>query len=177
MSEQIREFEEYFAVEFRAVRDTMEQSEALEPGSAEAASIFDWWQEQLVTLQELVSGASAFLPTQLRQSFGKKLDDSAARLKQERDRLTPKKKFGFKNRKKVVATPVATPVAEEAAGAKDEAAGGAVPTGGGVAHSQKMTDSFQAPAGCQGFRGQSGATLIRPAGEGLAHASTLMSCS
>lgn len=168
VSEQIREFEDFFALELRAVRDTMETVMALEASDAETAKLklFDWWHEQLTELHNVVSGAASFLPTQLRQRFGKSLADSETRLREERERLTPKKKFGFKNRSKVGGTKAGAKAPAAPAPAAEEAGGGAVPTGGGVAHVPKA-DTFQAPAGCQGFRRQSKATLIRPAGESI----------
>ena len=168
VSEQIREFEEFFALELRAVRDTMEQVMALEASNAETPKLFDWWHEQLTELHNVVSGAASFLPTQLRQRFGKSIADSEARLREERERLTPKKKFGFKNRSKVGGKAAqAAQAAQAAAPAADKPIGGAVPTGDGVGSLTKV-DTFQAPAGCQGFRSQSGVTLIRPASESMA---------
>ena len=58
VGEQIREFEEFFALELRAVRDTMEQVMALEAGNAELKAA-DWWHEQLTELHNVVSGAAA----------------------------------------------------------------------------------------------------------------------
>ena len=162
-SAEIRQFEEFFAVELRAVRDTMEQVMALQAATADTPKLFDWWHEQLRELQHLVSGASNFLPTQLREKFGRQIAEYEAKLKAERERLTPKKKFGFKNRSKV---------GKGATEAKT-ADGGPTIAASFAAHDQTVAvaakvDTFQAPAGCHGFRDQQGATLHRPAGEGIA---------
>ena len=90
VSEQIREFEEFFALELRAVRDTMEQVMALEASNAETPKLFDWWHEQLTELHNVVSGAASFLPTQLRQRFGKSIADSEARLREGASVSRPK---------------------------------------------------------------------------------------
>eukprot|EP00325_Prymnesiales_sp_UTEX-LB-985_P004111 CAMPEP_0174705092 /NCGR_PEP_ID=MMETSP1094-20130205/8433_1 /TAXON_ID=156173 /ORGANISM="Chrysochromulina brevifilum, Strain UTEX LB 985" /LENGTH=385 /DNA_ID=CAMNT_0015903213 /DNA_START=47 /DNA_END=1204 /DNA_ORIENTATION=- len=163
VSEEIRAFEEHFAIELRAARDTMEQVMALSSADGETPKLFDWWLEQLTELHTLVSSATSFLPTQLRQRFGNQIADHEAKLKAERERLTPKKKFAFKKRDKVAAKTTSAPEAAPPPPTASEAAN-LVPTGGGVAHVPKA-DTFQAPAGCQGFRDRVGATLIRPAGE------------
>ena len=70
VSEEIRAFEEHFAIELRAARDTMEEVMALNAADAGTPKLFDWWHEQLVRLHSLVASATSFLPTQLRQRFG-----------------------------------------------------------------------------------------------------------
>lgn len=183
VSVEIRAFEEMFAVELRAVRDTMEQVMAQPERNAETPKLFDWWHEQLRELHHLVSGASSYLPTQLREKFVRSIAEHEAKLRDERERLTPRKKFGFKNRTKVgkaggggvVGAPTAQGAAAGAippSGAADAAdaaaaAPAAVPTGGGVSAAAKE-DTFQAPAGCDGFHDQRGTTLVRPAGLSMA---------
>jgi hypothetical protein len=163
-SAEIRAFEEMFAVELRAARDTMDQITELERSDGETPKLFDWWREQLRELHNYVAGASTFLPTQLREKFVKSIAEHETKLTEQRERLMPRKKFGFKNRSKVGKVPAV--VTGEAASMSSSSAP-ALPTGGGVAHIPKA-DTFQAPAGCQGFRDQTGATLVRATGEGMA---------
>jgi hypothetical protein len=179
VSEEIKAFEERFALELRAAKDTMDEVVALTAADANTPKLFDWWLEQLTELHTYVSSGTSFLPTQLRQRFGKQIAEHEAALKAQRERLTPKKKFAFKKRDKVVAKPAAPPeaappppaptaapptaaaattTAAVAPGAATGTADGtcasstiALPTGGGVAHVPKA-DSFAAPAGCHGFR-------------------------
>ena len=49
----------------------------------------------------LVSGAAHFLPTNTREKLNKSVDELEARQREARERLAPRKKFGFKNRSKV----------------------------------------------------------------------------
>ena len=168
-STEIRAFEEMFATELRAARDTMEQVMAQETANADTPTLVSWWLEQLRELHSLVSGADHFLPTQLRQKFMTRLTEHETKLREERERLTPKKKFGFKNRSKVGKSTAADTAPESPAPASAASAGlrsTALPTGG--AAQLAKADTFQAPAGCQGFRDQAGVTLIRAAGESMA---------
>merc|ERR1719258_97784 len=92
-------FEEHFAVELRAVQET--QMEVTTHASAldEATRIkLDWWHEQLQMLHKAVVGAAHFLPTSMREKYGKVLAEQEARRRDQRERLAPKKKFGFKSR-------------------------------------------------------------------------------
>ena len=156
VSAEIRAFEEFFAVELRAARDTMEQVMALEASDAETPKLFDWWHEQLVELHNLVAGATSYLPTQLRQQFGKSIADHEAKLKAERERLAPRKKFGFKNRSKVGKAAAAAPPKAAAPGGEEAPAASA---SAAVEAPTPKADTFQAPSGCAGFRDQAGTSL------------------
>lgn len=122
-----------------------------------------------------MAGATSYLPTQLRQQFGRSIAEHEAKLKAERERLTPRKKFGFKNRSKVgkdkAGSKVESAAVPPAAGA-DVSTAAAAPTGGDAAGVgagvQPKVDTFQAPSCCAGYRERSGVTLVRAAGEGLA---------
>ena len=153
----IREFESNFAVELRAAQETMTQVEDVEVADAETPNLLDWWQTQLKELHNTVSGAASFLPTATREKLVGQIVSQEALLREQRDRLAPKKKFGFKNRSKVGTSKTTAPA--------DAAVTPAAPP---AAAPLPKADTFQAPAGCQGFRGHSGQTLIRDAGEGSA---------
>jgi hypothetical protein len=153
----IREFESNFAVELRAAQETMTQVEDVEVADAETPNLLDWWQTQLKELHNTVSGAASYLPTATREKLVGPIVSQEALLREQRDRLAPKKKFGFKNRSKVGTSKTTAPA--------DAAVTPAAPP---AAAPLPKADTFQAPAGCQGFRGHSGQTLIRDAGEGSA---------
>ena len=93
---EIKEFEMIFAEELRACRDTSQIVADQAQSDASTQGHFDWWHEQLRELHSLVVGASNFLPTNLREKFVKQLAELEAKLKEQRERLAPKKKFGFK---------------------------------------------------------------------------------
>jgi len=163
----IREFEEYFAVEIRAARETMTQVEDVEVMGADTPALLDWWHEQLKELHNHVSGAATFLPTNTREKYVQQVASQEAMLREQRERLAPKKKFGFKNRSKVAvggkaaaeAVPAAAQAEAPAAAAVSAAVAAATPA------PAVKADTFQAPAGCQGFRNRSGETLLRELGE------------
>jgi len=160
----IREFEEFFAVELRAARDTMLQVEDVEVADAETPKLLDWWHEQLKELHSAVSGAATFLPTSTREKLVGQIVSHETMLREQRERLAPKKKFGFKNRSKVAK---GKPEAAEGAPAPAVPAP-AVPAVPAAPAQATRVDTFQAPAGCQGFRDQTGQVLVRAAGEGTA---------
>ena len=172
-TQELEDFEASFAVELRAARDTRDEVMYLDDGAdPKVKAQLDWWHEQLIALHEQLSGAVHFLPSNTREKFGKSIAELEAKLREERERLKPKKKFGFKNKTKVRKGDAAPPpaaaaeVAEAGAArvaAAEVAATTAAAAGGAITASR--SDTFAAPAGCQGFRGRADATLRREAAE------------
>ena len=52
-----------------------------------------------------IAAAAHFLPLATREACSKAVGDLEQRLRQQRERVQPKKKFGFKNRSKLAAAP------------------------------------------------------------------------
>jgi len=157
-------FEEHFAVEIRACRETEHEVVQLEVADAETPAKLHWWLEQITMLHGVVAGSVHFLPYNTREKYVKQIAAQEASLKEQRERLAPKKKFGFKNRGKISkgsAAQVPVPAKVAAASAPEAKA----PAGHGSASAAAGSDSFTMPAGCQGFRDRSDATLVREAGE------------
>eukprot|EP00966_Prymnesium_polylepis_P228705 5292802-Prymnesium_polylepis.1 len=76
VSAAIAEFELFFAVELRAVQETMSQVVAL--GSSDddgALELVEWWREQNSMLHGHVSGASAFLPVSVSEKAVRRIHE------------------------------------------------------------------------------------------------------
>ena len=103
--------------ELRAAEETAREVGEAVALDAKAREALDWWLEQVRMLHALVSGAAHFLPTNTREKLNKSVDELEARQREARERLAPRKKFGFKNRSKVAGRQAAAPAAAAAAGA------------------------------------------------------------
>ena len=170
--EEIRAFEEHFAVELRAAEETAREVGEAAALDAKAREALDWWLEQVRMLHALVSGAAHFLPTNTREKLNKSVDELEARQREARERLAPRKKFGFKNRSKVAGRQAAAPAAAATGAGTDGA--GAAPAPAPAARDAAPLDGRgrdtldAAPAGCEGFRDRADAALVRGAGEAAA---------
>ena len=148
---EIKEFEMIFAEELRACRDTSQIVADQAQSDASTQGHFDWWHEQLRELHSLVVGASNFLPTNLREKFVKQLAELEAKLKEQRERLAPKKKFGFKNRSKV---------GGKAAAAKSGGAANGAADGAGAADGEGATIATNVTAAAEGAASGDGTASV-----------------
>ena len=73
--EEIRAFEEHFAVELRAAEETAREVGEAAALDAKAREALDWWLEQVRMLHALVSGAAHSLPTNTREKLNKSVDE------------------------------------------------------------------------------------------------------
>lgn len=161
VSAAITEFELFFAVELRAVQETMSQVVAL--GSADdegAPGLVDWWREQNAMLHGHVSGASDFLPLSVREKAVRRIHEQERWLHEQRERLGFRKVFRFKDRSRVLPKGQFYKGIVEGGDAADTAAAAAA-----WLASVKRADTFAAAAGADGFRQRTGETLVRPAGQ------------
>ena len=190
-SADLARFEDTFGKQHGAAQAATEAAAALSAGAAADAAL-SAISAQLESLHALVADAASFLPLATREASLGKLGELESLLKAQRERLAPRKKFAFKNRKKVAeataaagdsataaaaAAPAAIEAAAEAAAARGAAAkatlqreevvgGGEGGGGGGPEGVVTRTDTFAAPAGCRGFRDAADATLIDSGGDG-----------
>lgn len=159
VSAAITEFELFFAVELRAVQETMSQVVTLSSSKDDGAlELVDWWREQNSMLHGHVSGASDFLPVSLREKAVRRIHEQERWLHEQRERLGFRKVFRFKDRSRVM------PTAQFHKRAESAPADTVAAATAWLAHVRR-TDTFQAAAGAQGFRQRTGETLVRPAGE------------
>ena len=159
IADAIAEFEMFFAVELRAVQETM--SQVLVLGSSEddgASDLVDWWCEQNKMLHGHIAAASDFLPVSIREKSVRRIHEHERWLQEQRERLGFRKVFRFKNRSHIISNSQFHKLVQ---GASADSAAAATAW---LAHA-KRKDTFQAPAGAQGFRQRVNETLIRPMGE------------
>lgn len=169
------QFKARFDAELRGASDVLRAVSTEHDAAADAQSVLAECAKQVETLHAAISAAAHFLPLATRESCSKAVTELEGRLRAERERLQPKKKFGFKNRSKLAAAPMAVPSPPSTAGAAAvaEAAGG---PGGGAADgdlaaaellaattARPHEDSFAAVADCVGFRRQRDVRLVRDA--------------
>lgn len=144
------------------------------PDGADAQAALAECAKQVEALHGSISAAVHFLPLATREACSKATQELEARLRAERERLAPKKKFGFKNRAKLAAAPMApTPPADAVGAVAGAVAGEGAADAAAAAAAERLAsttakhheDSFVAVADCAGFRGQRGARLVREAAE------------
>lgn len=153
----VREFEGGFAAahaEASSACDGLAALAAADPAQLDACTgLID-------ALHAAIAKVATALPTAILESSTRKTEDLQARLRAERERLAPKKKFAFRNRTKVGGAPGADVAAAAAAAASAPAA---------VTHdatTHRHTDGFSAGhTKMAGLRQQEEARLVRPAGE------------
>ena len=164
------QFRTRFDAELRDASATLQAA----PDGADALAALAECAKQVEALHGSISAAAHFLPLATREACSKATQELEARLRSERERLAPKKKFGFKNRAKLAAAPMAPPPPADAVGAVAGAASGeGAADAAGAAAAERLAsttakhheDSFVAVADCAGFRGQRGARLVREAAE------------
>uniref|UniRef100_A0A7S4FA02 C-CAP/cofactor C-like domain-containing protein n=1 Tax=Chrysotila carterae TaxID=13221 RepID=A0A7S4FA02_CHRCT len=153
-TEQRKQFEKEFATQLREITDMCDGFSAL---SSIDTSQLDQCGEKIEALHGSLAKMAVFLPAATLRSCTVAVTELEQRLRAERERLMPKKKFAFKNRNKVGATAVPTPSKEQ-------------PTISSVSNadsiSAKHADGFAAVlATCPGFRDAQDQQLVRPAGE------------
>ena len=175
-SGQLAAFEGRYNTDHTAAISALTALKALSTGPAADTALADL-ATKVQGLHAVVADAASYLPLAIREASLSKLQELEAAIKEERERLAPRKKFAFKNRKKVAekgaaaeekAAAVAVAAAPSAAAAAPSAeANGTTATEAADAAANARSDSFAAPAGCQGFRDASSTTLIRKAGEGM----------
>lgn len=102
---------------------------------------------RLEKMHALVSSTVSVLPVAIREQCLNKLSSLEASLKLLRKEVVPRKKFAFKNREKVHARTSHAATNSTHANGREAA---------------PHSDSFQAPAGCHGFRDELDARLDRP---------------
>ena len=95
------------------------------PDGADAQAALAECAKQVEALHGSISAAAHFLPLATREACSKATQELEARLRAARERLAPKKKFGFKNRTKLAAAPMAPTPPADAAGTADAGAAGA----------------------------------------------------
>ena len=83
-SEEIRAFEEHFALEIRAARDTMQELVDTEAADAGTPAKLQWALDQHTELHSLISGTVHFLPFSTREKFVKQVQLEEAKLKEQR---------------------------------------------------------------------------------------------
>ena len=83
-TEEIRAFEEHFALEIRAARDTMQELVDTEAADAGTPAKLQWALDQHTELHSLISGTVHFLPFSTREKFVKQVAEEEAKLKEQR---------------------------------------------------------------------------------------------
>ena len=99
------QFRTRFDAELRDASETLQAA----PDGADALAALAECAKQVEALHGSISAAAHFLPLATREACSKATQELEARLRSERERLAPKKKFGFKNRAKLAAAPMAPP--------------------------------------------------------------------
>jgi hypothetical protein len=153
----VREFEAAFAAAHAEALSTCDGLAAL---AAADPTQLNGCAERIDALHATIAKVATALPTAILESSTRKTEELQARLRAERERLAPKKKFSFRNRTKVGGAPGADVAAAAAAAASAPSAVTRDAT------TDRHTDGFSAGhTEMAGLRQQEGARLVRPAGE------------
>jgi len=153
----VREFEASFAA---AHAETSAACDELASLADAAATKLEACGELVSGLHALIAKVATALPMAILESSTRKTEELEAKLKAQRERLAPKKKFSFRNRTKVGGAPGADFAAAAAAAAAAPAAVSIDAT------TNRHTDSFAAGlADMAGLRHATDAQLMRPHGE------------